>query len=678
MTSGSITYTVCTKSSYENNKAVLTRTLIKENGTITKINKVKVNNGEEKSVEFDDIESFHYLNKKYYICPKGNHHLYDYLNDTYIKPKSDFDERKNFQLKCSYHEASSTFLVFYLLNGENYIYGIYIGTGKADIADIKKISPVGTELFDYKLDGNLIPGSDADYYMLALTNQGSTIKLGSIKATLRKRDDYNFDQSLNQVDSKPIGSVRKYTQSYFKVSEKDNYMDFYYIAYNDINNFYSGYSTYGPSYSDVSKVTVNSSNVSFEFYEDVEIEEMNFMPYNRYVYYKMKLKNSQKTKYYGIYDTKLFKVIFNTEEYIKYYIPHSFSEMLAITNDSAYIICSMKDINNKECVDYCLNNYLLDTEGNKCSDSSICPGNKIMLVPSGVCNQTCDENIYHLNGKNCGLCQYFFPSDKKYKLVGINGCINKMTDTMEYYNEKFNLLKCKEGYIYKNGDCVSEEDKDCYELCLTNQCTESSSDKNDQKCTKCINGYLLENGNCLTHCSNGYEKSGDICQPCNDDICEDFETNSCNCVKCKGNKYFINDIHKCENCNEICLTCSSSLNCLSCDTSESSKYKYLISDDYNKTCVENCTLSGREFMNNSYECAPLKKNNGTNNEEVKENNPDSWFWIVFSILLILLILVTICIFKQCCCGIKEDFMEELSTVLIEENKENKENINVIN
>ena len=675
MTSDSITYTVCTKYYKTNHKAVLTRTLTKENGTITKTNKVKVNDDQEKIVEFDDIGSFHYLNERYYICPKGSHHLYDYLSDQYIKPKENFEAKEKFQLKCTYHETSSTFLVFYLLNGKNYIYGIYIKKEDADIADIKRIAPVGIELYDYKLDENLISGTDADYYMLALTNQGSNIILGSLKAILRQNDNYYFDQRLNQVGSIPIGKVMSYTQSYFKVSENDDYMDFYYIAYNDINNFYSGYSKYAPSYSDVSKVTVNSSKVSFEFYEDVEIEEMNFMPYNRYVYYKMKLKNSSETKYYGIYDTKLFKVIFNTKEYIKYYIPYSSLEMLAITNDSAYRICSMKDINNDKCVDYCSNNYLLDTEGNKCSDSYVCPDNKIMLVPSGVCNQTCDENIYYLNGNECGLCQYFFPSDKKYKLIGINDCIEKMTDTMEYYNQKFNILKCKEGYIYKNGDCVSDKDKECYELCQENQCTDSSKNISDQKCTKCINGYLLEKGNCLTQCSNGYEKLGDICQFCDDNKCQDFETNSCNCVKCREGKYLINDTHKCENCNEICLTCSSSVDCLSCNTSENSKYKYLIFDDYNKTCVENCTLSGREFVNNSYECAPLKKNNGTNYEEGKENDVEYWFWIVFVILLVLLIIVTIFIFKACCCSKDEYYLEEVSTELIEENKESIDSIN---
>ena len=346
MTSDSITYTVCTKYSYENNKVDLKRTLIKENGGITKINKVSVNNGEEKIVQFDDIGSFHYLNKQYYICPKGAHHLYDYNKNTYIIPKENFEEETNFKLKCSYHENSSTFLVFYLMNGYYSLYGIYIGQGDANIEDIKRIVIEGERLYDYKLDDNLIPGNEENYYMLALFGEKSNIILSSFIAILRKNKNYYYEQSTTQFGLKKIiGPEKTFTQSFFKVSDEDNFFDFYYITYSDINNFYSGYSIYGPSYSDVSNVNVNDSKVSFDFYEDVEIEEMNFMPYNRYVYYKMKLKNTSTTKYYGIYDTKLFKVIFNTEEYIKYFIPHSFSEMLAITNDSAYIICAMKESN---------------------------------------------------------------------------------------------------------------------------------------------------------------------------------------------------------------------------------------------------------------------------------------------------------------------------------------------
>ena len=64
------------------------------------------------------------------------------------------------------------------------------------------------------------------------------------------------------------------TQSFFKVSDSDNFMDLYYISYSDINNFYSGYSYEGPTYTDATKAKVNDSEVSLEFYEDVEIEDI--------------------------------------------------------------------------------------------------------------------------------------------------------------------------------------------------------------------------------------------------------------------------------------------------------------------------------------------------------------------------------------------------------------------
>ena len=512
MTSNRIEYQVCTYENY-GHYVKMKRILEKENGSIKKTNNVSVDNGKEVTVDFDDIGSFHSLNDKYYICPKGRYHLYDYINEVYIKPKENFEEGSKFMIKCNYHEKSSTFLVFYLMNGKNYLYRIYIGTGAA-IENIKRVEIVGTELYDFKLSADLIDGQDAEYDMLDLNKQGDSIILSDITATLRKNDNYNYDQSFSQSgQTKQIGKALDNTQSFFKVSDTDNYMDLYYISYSDINNFYSGYSTKGPSYSDPTLTEMNSSSVSFEFYEDVEIEEMNFMPYNRYVYYKMKLKETSTTKYYGIYDTKLFKIVFNTEEYIKYYIPYSSTEMLAITDTAAYKICAMK--NGDNCVDYCAKNYLLDTDINKCSDSATCSNEKIMLVPSWVCNETCDENIYHLEGTKCGLCKYFDPDGNKYKLIGAKGC-RENTQNTRLFNERFNLLVCEEGYKFVNNDCVK-----CYKNC--ENCSEYSEEHLNQKCTQCKSDFLLENGNCITQCSNGYEKKGNICSFCNIKECKNLQ-----------------------------------------------------------------------------------------------------------------------------------------------------------
>ena len=602
MTSDKIEYKVC---EYENygHYVKMYRILQKENGSITKTNKVSVDGGKEVDVEFDDIGSFHSLNQQFYICPKGRYHLFDYNNKKYIIPKENFSEGEKFKIKCNYHENSATFLVFYLMNGYNYLYRIYIGTGSS-IENIKRAEIVGSQLYDFKLSANLISGQEAAYDMLALNRQGNNIKLSHIDATLRINKDNAYDQSFSQTGgTKDIGNAMDNTQSYFKVSDSDDYMDIYYISYSDINNFYSGYSTKGPSYSDVTSTEISSSKVSFEFYEDVEIEEMNFMPYNRYVYYKMKLKGTSTTKYYGIYDTKLFKVIFNTEEYIKYYIPSSSTEMLAITNTAAYKICAMK--NGDKCVDYCSNNYLLDTDINKCSNSATCPDGKIMLVPSGVCNETCDENIYHLKGTECGLCQYFYPNGNKYKLIGTKVCRGSKPNSMKYYNSRFNLLECEEGYKFEGDDCVS--DKQCYKNCL--DCNEYSEDPLNQKCTECKPGFLLENVNCVTQCSNGYEKKDNRCSSCGGQNCSNFVNNSCDCIECDFH-YYLNE-SKCYQCDYNCGDCSIiPTNCTNCFPPEV-KYLYdnicyeCVGDDRCEIKREDncaCQTCKEEYYNLNYQC----------------------------------------------------------------------------
>ena len=152
--------------------------------------------------------------------------------------------------------------------------------------------------------------------------------------------------------------------------------------------------------------------------------------------------NDLSTFYYGIFDTKLNNVIFNTDENLRYYFPISDREMLAVTYNSIYKIWSMKDANNRQCVDYCSEDYLLNTQGNKCNDTW-----EIMLVPSLVCNQTCDENIYHSNGTHCGFCKYLNSYGNQYKLMEAQGYKGAQSDSMDIYNERLGLLKCKEGYI---------------------------------------------------------------------------------------------------------------------------------------------------------------------------------------------------------------------------------------
>ena len=825
----------------------------KENGTIKKHNKVTIGS-KSQDVEFDDIQSFYEIHKKYYICPKGNFHVYDFDANKYIIPKNFKDkEGTKFELKCQYQKESATFIVVYLMNADYSMYVVYIRDGES-IDNMKKMSFFPQETYDFKMRDKEL-SENKKYLMLTLIKDG-TLKISRIEATFEENN-----QNFNQAGQKEVGKIRTYVQSYFQVSGK--YHDFFYISYNSISDFWSGYTTIAPDYSyeSIGKTQVESKKASFEFFEDVEIEEMNFLPYNRYVYYKMKNKNDSSIIYYGIYDTKLNNVIFNTDEKLNYYMPFSDREMLAVTDSSVYKICAIKGENN-ECVDFCSNNYSLYTQGNKCNETIECKPGEVMLAPSMVCNQTCDENIYHWNGTHCGLCKYFYPNGNIYKLIGVQGCIGqKENNSMEYYNERLNLLKCKEGYILNDKKC--EKNITCYERCET--CSEESQTIDNQKCTSCKSPFLLENGNCVDNCSPNYEKifidNKYICEYCHDDQCQNFELNTCNCLFCKyehyfvniskkcescngncancietstkctscwgenflynytcytcednskcesffdggcecekckdgfynlnhqckscvnncktcsnsseceicqdnyfldskgqciecpttcatkksdncqcetciegyfmnsskkcqecditkcknceGNadncieckeNYFFNELGKCEQCDEKCKTCSKEkTNCTSCDDgfflttenkcgkcdskcltcsgggvseclscNKSDEYKYLIFDDYNKTCVKDCSESGRELNEINFECKPLKKNNGTDeNKQSLKGSSDYLLWIFIAIFGVLLIIITICIIKKCCCNKTSDIEEEISQELSEKDE----------
>ena len=849
LTSDSYTWTKTME--YDNKYAYLDVIFTKENGSIKKKNQIRIGD-RTNSVDFDDIQSFYYLKGQYYICPKGSYHVYDFYSNQNIQPKDVFIDNggEKFQLKCVYHYTSNIFLVFYLYNGGSSIYGVHMIDSNS-MKYLKHISYVSADAYDFRINYDTIGNNE--YYMLGLIQQDSNIRISQIKATLK-----SDSQSVNQIGSKDFKVVKNHVQSYFKVSN-DNINDFFFISYNNLTDFISGYTTYAPDYKDVSDTDVSTSKAEFEFFEDVDIEEMNFLPYNRYVYYKMK-KNDSSTIYYGIYDTKLNNVIFNTEEKLKYYLPISDREMLVVTDNSIHKICPMRDANNDQCVDYCENNYLLNTQGNRCNDANECKPGEVMLVPSFVCNQTCDENIYHFNGTHCGLCKYLNSYGNQFKLMGAQGCKGTPSDSMDIYSERLGLLKCKEGYILNGTDCIPNIT--CFERCES--CYNNSDNIDDQKCLTCKEEFLIENNNCLKNCSKGYEKTEEKrCRICDhQNTCTDFETNTCNCLKCislffvnsskmceecdtnckdcfgtstnctscsdknflynstcyqcvdnnicdkylddskkcecekckdgfynskyecincvnncttcsnsskceicqdgyflnseglceqcpttcattkqdkchcetciehyfmnsseecqecnslckncEGNaenctecvdKYFLNEDNKCEECDELCKTCSEiktnctscadglymtkenkceqcdnkcltcsggESECLSCDQSDSSEYKYLINDYLNKTCVKNCTESGREFSGNSFECKPLNKN-GTNGGDTdkEKGNVDYLLWIFIAIVGIVLIIITICIIKKCCTNKNSDLVEEISQELSEKDE----------
>ena len=62
------------------------------------------------------------------------------------------------------------------------------------------------------------------------------------------------------------------------------------------------------------------------------------------------------------------------------------------------------------------------------------------MVPTGICVDECDENIFHINGNNCGFCKDI-NSTHPYKLLNETGCYENITEGTFLYNSKYYLLK---------------------------------------------------------------------------------------------------------------------------------------------------------------------------------------------------------------------------------------------
>ena len=142
-------------------------------------------------VDFEHINGFYYLNNIYYICPKGKYHLYDLTNKKHIKP-NDFEEKGDYELKCSFHSNSQVFIAFYLMNGESAMYSVYIFD---KIDNMKKKGKLGEELYDYRLVDEY--KENYEYYLLALDKLSSYLQLNTFKATLK-----SGYQGVNSIQSR--------------------------------------------------------------------------------------------------------------------------------------------------------------------------------------------------------------------------------------------------------------------------------------------------------------------------------------------------------------------------------------------------------------------------------------------------------------------------------------------
>ena len=573
-------YTISVRDMYKLH-SVLKKTIRKlSNGTITHSNTLKLNtSNDEKVVDFEVIESFYQLddNRKI-LCPIGK---FEPINlDNWIKYQNDkLNKTKNWDLKC-YNHNSGFFFIFYMSHGEDQIYDLVMQNGQISYKSYASLQ-FYQDLYDFKLVNKNNNYEQTYYNICALVKKDNYIQFIGSKFKLNDKNNVEKSTDLN----KTLIEAKANSLGYFRNGSND----FYYITYNDVNDFSSGFSTSTVSgeeyYTDNVQVSNNYTS-PFSFIDEVEIKEMNFLLYTNYVYYSIYNKVTGKT-YHGVLDVKLNKVIFNTDEDIDVFIPYSLYSMLAITKETAYEICFIKDSNTGNCLDTCSNGYInVGVNGNICGGSC----SSYLLIPEGVCVSECNSTLYVIKDNYCGLCKDL-ENSRKFKFTKGSQCLSEKPSNSHFYIEKYSLLECDSGYKLNNteNECIPH----CYESCET--CSEYSEDINNQKCLTCKEGYYLQStspSNCLFDCTGD---SREKCLTCNEESNELGLCLSCktgyirvnyttlpeklkyyDCLKpddpiLKKNFYYDEDIEEYKPCYKTCKTCSEEGDekehyCLTCES----------------------------------------------------------------------------------------------------------------
>ena len=503
------------KTIYSDNKYKLIKKIIKSDNSIDIEKTLTINNGEPINVEFDDMKVFYdVVDLSTVICPKGSFHP---LNETgqKIYPDSLYIyncDINKWKLKCIKHQSSSFFLAFYFFYCGKSLYGYSPNKREWDGGN-----SFHNGIFDVKIKDI---GSD-QYPILFLAKDGEYLKLYGGNELLKNsnRENINRDSEV----SRQILIIKDNTYAYFN---EDNDI-FYFITY-DKYSFSIGYSETETisNYKDsnvINSVQIKKKeDLTFDFIDNVEIIEMNFIGETQNIYYAVKNLETN-IIYHGVMDFKTQKILFNIDEELNLFEPYSNYEMLAITTNSAYKICLYK--RGTECLSSC-SDLFRDINGNDC-DSKTCDNYRIM--PDDICSDTCDTNIFQLEGNECGLCNYF---NRGYTLKGTNQCFDNTPDGTTVYNSQLALLKCSNGYQLdtESKSCIIK----CYPSCET--CSEYSEVESDQKCLTCKPGFNKINNNCESDITPNpsikEECRNNRCKTCND-ISDGLKL----CLSCDESKY---------------------------------------------------------------------------------------------------------------------------------------------
>ena len=292
------------------------------------------------------------------------------------------------------------------------------------------------------------------------------------------------------------------------------------------------------------------------------------------------------------------KIITKSKLYTKVYFDNNENKIYFITYNNSSDFISGYVIINK-------NNNLIDIYINNESQFNI------------------DDNIKEINfiiNNNRYIYYKIYNNNKIYYGVLdiiINKIIFNINEELYIFKPLLNeyILAINSNSAYKislleNNNLLFTLNADnCYKLCYN--CTEYSSDNENQKCTDCKNNLILVGENCI--CEQGQQLIDTIpaCKKCSLEIeCKTYNLNKCTCSACYDG-YYLDSNNRCLKCNDNCKTCSElSDKCLTCNDGyylDSINHKCLKCKETCKTCssetkCESCIDDYFLIYDTCYEC----------------------------------------------------------------------------
>ena len=618
-----------------NKKFKIIKTINKVDGVINEINKLTIDSEYDKETKWEGVESSYEIYGTIYICPTGRNYLNKYTGTGFveIKPK---ELSGDWELKCFYQYNENFFFQAFLNNDNSLYYSKDndLNSWKNDNTNIYNCKYIYD--FQLQLEGN----DNHEYKMYEILLKDNSLILHDTIMTIK-----GHENGVWSNPQKTKNLFENFGTSYGYFNNNDS--NFYFFTYNDTylkTGYYDKSTTIDLEYIDVEKY----EDSPLDFLYDFTIQKINNIRNTKYIFYEI-YNNKTEKKYYGFFDIKLNKVIFNTDEVINSYGLLS-SEPISFfvrTSDSVYKICPIADENNN-CIESCdsPNNLFINSIGQNFCGSEC--SSEFIMMKNEICIDECDENIFYKLDNKCGLCKDL-NEENKYKLINTTGCFSDIPEGAEIYDHKHYLLKCQEDYYLIEGSCISTVDTTQETIVEINppqnQCEENEiilqyyNPKNNSEIKyKCIKKtservyydsqdqyYKLCYETCLT-CNQTGNKNRNNCIKCEKDYRErkiDSNSNEFNCIpkclyfyinpynqyKCidqlpcpQEAKYFIKERYQCtDNCKK------------------DSQYKFA----YNGNCVEECPKGTSIDDNDAYNICKDPDNQfklSTNNVELNHTS----------------------------------------------------------